>query len=103
MVVWARGHGRPRRLWKQSTYFLREAGLGHFFNEPLVSGSHFPGVPSSVHSCLWEDVTHFLLLAAKIWTLFPRIRRIRSLLAQCPGSTVDTCWVLLDSLPTFSS
>ena len=78
--------GSSTRTWKNSTYFLRDAGLRYIFQRAL-SGS------SSVYSCFWKNSAHFLLLAVKIWTLvFPRALRIRQVvLFVVLGSTVDTC------------
>ena len=55
-------------------------------------GSHFPGVLSSVHSCVWKNFAQFLL-DVKIWTLFPRAPRIRQGYSShaMPDSTVDAC------------
>ena len=78
---WARGFGRPRRLWKHSTYFLREAGFGQFFNEPLVSGS------PQLHLV---DFTHFLLHSVNIWTSFPRVPRSRQVVLFLRNAWLDS-------------
>ena len=87
------GHGclgpwlcRLRRLWKPSTYFLREAGLLDNFSTSSLFLAVTSDAHTSVYSCFWKDFTHILLLAVKIWTLFlraPRIRQAVLFFAQC--------------------
>ena len=60
MVVWTRGYGRLWRLWKHSTYFLREAGFGLFLLRLPCIWESSPGVLSSVYSC-----------ALKLFSTFP--------------------------------
>ena len=61
----APGFGSTAEAVEAFHIFPTRSWILDFFNELLVSGNHFLGVLSSVHSCVRKNFAHFLLHAVK--------------------------------------